>query len=81
MISAFGPIQKVGTKQSKPPGDFTDMHNPASAYCIEQGYRLEIREGELGQYGICINEPLECDEWDFFNGSCSLDLGLIDKIK
>lgn len=56
-----------------PMGDFTDMYNPASRYCVEQGYKLFIREGELGQYGICTNGEIECDEWAFFNGACSLE--------
>ena len=70
------PIERRGTKS-----DFTPMYNPASRYCTEQGYRLEFREGELGQIGFCINEPLECPEWAFYYGSCSLDLGFINRIK
>jgi len=48
----------------------TEMANPASVYCVEQGGRLEMRENEDGQYGICILETFECEEWAFFRGEC-----------
>lgn len=48
------------------------MPNPASVYCEEQGYRLEIRTDEEGnQYGVCIfPDGSECEEWTFFRGEC-----------
>ena len=48
------------------------LPNPASAYCEEQGYRLEIRTDEEGnQYGVCIfPDGSECDEWAFYRGEC-----------
>ena len=74
LLIAPSPVTKVG---SRPTGDFTDMPNPASVYCLSHpGYKLEIREDEDGaQYGVCKHGYKECDEWDFFNGICSLDLG------
>lgn len=43
------------------------MANPASAYCVQQGGKSEIREGEGGQIGICVMPGgTECDEWEFF---------------
>lgn len=49
-----------------------NMPNPASAYCVEQGYTSEIRTGEDGsQYGVCIfPDGSECDEWAYFRGEC-----------
>lgn len=49
-----------------------DMPNPASAYCEEQGYRLEIRTAADGsQAGYCIfPDGSECDEWAYFRGEC-----------
>jgi len=46
--------------------------NPASVYCIQQGYNLSIRADEEGaQYGVCIfNDGSECDEWTFYRGEC-----------
>jgi putative hemolysin len=49
-----------------------DMPNPASAYCEEQGYRVEIRTAaDGGQNGYCIfPDASECDEWAYFRGEC-----------
>ncbi|MBI4363061.1 MAG: DUF333 domain-containing protein [Euryarchaeota archaeon] len=47
--------------------------NPASTYCVEQGYRLEIRTNSSsgGQFGVCIfSDGKECGEWEFFRGEC-----------
>ena len=49
-----------------------DMPNPASAFCEQQGYRLEIRTAADGsQTGYCIfPDGTECDEWAYFRGVC-----------
>lgn len=45
--------------------------NPASVYCVELGYQLEIRDTDAGQEGVCIYpDGNECDEWDFLAGRC-----------
>ncbi len=46
--------------------------NPASAYCIDKGYDLEIRSDINGsQYGVCIFPGgFECEEWTFYRGEC-----------
>ncbi len=58
------------------PGDSlsgnANLPNPASVYCEEQGYTLEIRTAEDGsQSGFCLfPDGSECDEWAFFRGEC-----------
>ena len=49
------------------------LPNPASVYCEEQGYTLEMRtDADGGQYGVCIfPDGSECDEWALFRGECS----------
>ena len=49
------------------------LPNPASAYCGEQGGKLEIRTGtDGGQYGVCVfPNGSECEEWAFFRGECA----------
>jgi putative hemolysin len=49
------------------------LPNPASVYCEQQGYRLEIRTAADGsQSGACIfPDGSECDEWAYFRGECS----------
>jgi putative hemolysin len=44
--------------------------NPASTYCIEQGGTIEMRTDDTGQYGVCIFDNSECEEWAFFRGEC-----------
>jgi putative hemolysin len=48
------------------------MANPASVYCVQSGYRLEIRTGtDGGQYGVCLfPDGAECEEWAFFRNEC-----------
>jgi putative hemolysin len=49
------------------------MANPASVYCEEQGYTLDIRietEGG-GQYNVCVfPDGSVCEEWAFYRGEC-----------
>jgi putative hemolysin len=49
------------------------MPNPASVFCEENGYRLEIRTTTDGsQQGFCIfPDGSECDEWAFYRGECA----------
>jgi putative hemolysin len=59
-----------------PAGDAFDspLHvaNPASVYCVEQGYELEIRTEAEGQVGYCIfDDGTECEEWAFYRGECA----------
>ena len=46
------------------------MPNPASAFCEQQGYKLDIRTAPDGsQSGVCIfPNGSECDEWAYFRG-------------
>jgi len=48
------------------------MANPASTYCVQSGYKLEIRTGtDGGQYGACLfPDGAECEEWAFFRDEC-----------
>jgi putative hemolysin len=50
----------------------TGMANPASVYCQEQGYTLEMRtDADGGTYGVCIfPDGTECEEWAFYRGEC-----------
>ncbi len=54
-------------------GSSAGLPNPASVYCEEQGYTVEIRTAEDGgEYGVCIfSDGSECDEWAFYRGECA----------
>jgi putative hemolysin len=49
-----------------------NMPNPASAYCEQQGYKLEIRTSDGSQSGVCIfPDGRECDEWAYYRKECA----------
>jgi putative hemolysin len=54
-------------------GGMIGMANPASVYCEDQGYTLEIRsDAEGNEYGVCLfPDGSECEEWAFFRGECA----------
>lgn len=53
---------------------FIGVPNPASFYCQEMGYELEMRETEAGTEGICIfPNGTECEEWEFLAGGCFIE--------
>ena len=61
--------QTTTTPTDKP--NAVGIANPASVYCGEQGGKLEIRNSESGQYGVCIfSDNSECEEWAYFRGDC-----------
>lgn len=46
------------------------MPNPASKFCLEQGGRLEIRDGANGQVGFCrLPDGRVIEEWEFFHAN------------
>ncbi|MGD9048525.1 MAG: DUF333 domain-containing protein [Anaerolineae bacterium] len=48
------------------------LPNPASVFCEEQGYKLELRTDASGTAGYCIfPDGSECEEWAFFRGECA----------
>lgn len=46
--------------------------NPASTFCVKNGYKLEIRKNADGsEYGVCIfTDGKECEEWKFYRKEC-----------
>ncbi|MDY0019299.1 MAG: DUF333 domain-containing protein [Anaerolineae bacterium] len=73
-------ISGCGTEPTAPieettivPDAESELANPASVYCEDQGYALEIRTDEAGgQFGVCIfPNGTECEEWAFFRGTCN----------
>jgi putative hemolysin len=61
---------------AQPPTEQSDsvgIANPASVYCHDQGYTLELRtQSDGGVYGVCMfPDGTECEEWAFFHQECS----------
>lgn len=50
--------------------DVVGTPNPASAYCVEQGGKLEIRKETGGQVGYChLPDGRVVEEWELFRAS------------
>jgi len=49
------------------------MANPASVFCHEQGFQLEVRTDANGnQVGVCVfPDGTECEEWAYFRDECA----------
>ncbi|MFN2290158.1 MAG: DUF333 domain-containing protein [Anaerolineae bacterium] len=46
--------------------------NPASQFCVDQGYESEIRDEAGGQVGYCLFPGgSECEEWAYYRGECA----------
>lgn len=59
--------------QSHRPSDRnSQMPNPASVYCEQNGGKLEFRQDASGGVsGVCIfADGSECDEWGYFRAEC-----------
>jgi hypothetical protein len=66
-------VKVIQEKKEAPLG----IANPASAYCEKQGGKLEIKNTEQGQIGVCIFSKGECEEWAYFRGECTPEEGNI----
>jgi putative hemolysin len=78
VLSGCGPgtAQPTESPTVPPTGGNVGLANPASVYCEDQGYTLEMRVDENGQYGVCIfPDGSECEEWAFYRGECSPGAG------
>jgi Tol biopolymer transport system component/putative hemolysin len=60
------------TPTASPTEAAAGMPNPASKFCEDQGYQLEIRDEADGQKGYCVfPDGSECEEWAFYRGECA----------
>ena len=59
-------------KPEKPQQGSSQIANPASEYCIEQGGELSIeKRPDGGEYGVCVfKENRQCEEWAMMRGDC-----------
>jgi putative hemolysin len=50
-----------------PDDTVTELANPASEFCIEQGGEVEIVDGDDGEAGVCVlPDGTRVDEWEYF---------------
>jgi putative hemolysin len=68
-------VVACGAQAEPTPGTFespVELANPASKYCVDQGYQLEMRTDANGTTGYCIfPDGSECEEWAFYRGECA----------
>jgi hypothetical protein len=63
----------TATVKATPTTPQAGIANPASVNCVNLGGTLEIRKDkDGGEYGVCILNGSECEEWALFRGECSL---------
>ena len=79
LVAACGGESSPATPGTQPSAEGTidalesplDMPNPASRFCEEQGYQLELRTDAGGTTGYCVfPDGSECEEWAFYRGEC-----------
>ncbi|AOX20769.1 putative hemolysin [Kozakia baliensis] len=59
-------LSACAAKQAQPPKRI-GMPNPASAHCVQQGGKLEIRNTPKGQVGMChLSDGRICEEWALY---------------
>lgn len=62
----------LGCTQQSTTQNNTQIANPASVYCENQGYKTEIVTASDGsQSGNCIfKDSSKCEEWAYYRGEC-----------
>lgn len=54
-----------------PAAGTTQIANPASVHCEQQGGKLEIERSAAGERGICVlPDGTRCEEWAYMRGEC-----------
>ena len=69
MFSTENESQNIDSK-----AEITEIANPASVYCVNQGGNLIIKSKEDGsEYGLCYFEDNRaCEEWAMLKGECPI---------
>lgn len=69
-VSIAGCGGKESPRTTEPqvgPGDSSQMANPASVFCIEQGGTLDIVDESGGQVGYCtLPDGTRVEEWEYY---------------
>jgi putative hemolysin len=68
-----GCVQPTTQPSDSNPSGTPNLPNPASVYCEQQGYKLEIRTAPDGsQSGVCVfPDGSQCDEWAYYRRECA----------
>jgi uncharacterized protein len=67
MAACGGDDSPTSTEAPVAPDDSTQIANPASVFCIEQGGTLEIVDEADGQVGYCtLPDGTRIEEWEYY---------------
>ncbi|PIZ43553.1 hypothetical protein COY33_01315 [candidate division WWE3 bacterium CG_4_10_14_0_2_um_filter_42_7] len=69
--------EPIQIKESSEVSESTEIANPASVYCEENGGKVKIVTSDTGsQMGICIfDNGSSCEEWAYYRKECQKDDG------
>lgn len=71
LLAACGDDDKP-SETTTPGGTSTEIANPASTFCVEQGGTVEIVDEAGGQVGYCnLPDGTRVEEWEYFNSQTS----------
>lgn len=69
-----GACLELKTPPASISGEQATIANPASEKCLNEGFQLDLRENESGQFGICVfPDGSECEERAFYKGECKFE--------
>lgn len=71
MLVAIIAVSIAGGAAAQAPPQ-SQLANPASVHCIEQGGTLRMeRRPDGAQFGVCVFvDDYQCEEWALFRGEC-----------
>ena len=71
LMAALGLAACAGSHTTSAQAPAIGTPNPASAYCVQQGGKSEIRKNQDGsEYGVCIlPEGKEVEEWAYYRAN------------
>lgn len=69
-VTVSKPFSNLADPQDQS-GNAQALPNPASANCGKVGGTTVIKNGAMGQYGLCqFQDNMACEEWALFRGQC-----------
>ena len=71
LMAALGLAACAGSHTTAAQAPAIGTPNPASAYCVQQGGKSEIRKNQDGsEYGVCIlPDGKEVEEWAYYRAN------------
>ena len=71
LMAALGLAACAGNQTTSAQAPAIGTPNPASAYCVQQGGKSEIRKNQDGsEYGVCIlPDGKEVEEWAYYRAN------------